>query len=272
MKIYVASSWRNDRQVDVVAVLRSRGHEVYDFKNPEPGNHGFGWKQLGLGDFREWTGQQCREALAHPIARHAFATDSGALAWADCCVLLYPCGNDAHMEAGWAAGAGKLLVVVFADKADPGLMDLYADKICVSVDELVVWLETSSLKSCAHNAWENLPPRGNTRRCGVCGVVQRFQFPRWESVPPAEYPEVEWVAQAAVMLDGRCWALPRPARHHDVIARISPCGFVGRCAVQGFRTNRGRFVGREEAARVALAAGQIAGLPDTGHLFTEDLW
>ena len=33
-KIYVASSWRNVFQQDVVAILRDLGHEVYDFKNP----------------------------------------------------------------------------------------------------------------------------------------------------------------------------------------------------------------------------------------------
>ena len=33
-KIYVASSWRNVFQQDVVDILRDLGHEVYDFKNP----------------------------------------------------------------------------------------------------------------------------------------------------------------------------------------------------------------------------------------------
>ena len=33
-KIYVASSWRNVFQQDVVNILRDLGHEVYDFKNP----------------------------------------------------------------------------------------------------------------------------------------------------------------------------------------------------------------------------------------------
>lgn len=41
MKIYVASSWRNNRQPDVVKFLRDLGHEVYDFKNPKPGDDGF---------------------------------------------------------------------------------------------------------------------------------------------------------------------------------------------------------------------------------------
>jgi hypothetical protein len=32
MKIYVASSWRNERQQDVVKTLRAANHEVYDFR------------------------------------------------------------------------------------------------------------------------------------------------------------------------------------------------------------------------------------------------
>ena len=34
MNIYVASSWRNAYQPEVVARLRSEGHSVYDFRNP----------------------------------------------------------------------------------------------------------------------------------------------------------------------------------------------------------------------------------------------
>jgi len=34
MKIYLASSWRNQYQADVLAALRVSGAEVYDFKNP----------------------------------------------------------------------------------------------------------------------------------------------------------------------------------------------------------------------------------------------
>ena len=34
-KIYVASSWRNPYQPEVVAALKKAGHEVYDFRNPK---------------------------------------------------------------------------------------------------------------------------------------------------------------------------------------------------------------------------------------------
>jgi hypothetical protein len=49
MRIYVASSWRNEaKQQATVLALREAGHEVYDFRHPAPGNEGFGGP-LGTG-------------------------------------------------------------------------------------------------------------------------------------------------------------------------------------------------------------------------------
>ena len=45
-KIYVASSWRNKYQPEVVAALRAAGHEVYDFRNPENNPGGFHWDDV----------------------------------------------------------------------------------------------------------------------------------------------------------------------------------------------------------------------------------
>lgn len=59
-KIYVASSWRNVFQQDVVDILRDLGHEVYDFKNPPHGNGGFQWSDIDP-DWQNWTTEQYRE-------------------------------------------------------------------------------------------------------------------------------------------------------------------------------------------------------------------
>lgn len=45
MRIYIASSWKNPYQQHVVTALRATGHDVYDFRNPTPGDHGFDWRQ-----------------------------------------------------------------------------------------------------------------------------------------------------------------------------------------------------------------------------------
>jgi hypothetical protein len=138
MKIYVASSWRNPAQPSVVAALLSAGHEVYDFRNPAPGNQGFGWRQLGLGDAKEWTPAILRSALQHPVAQSGFSLDMGALRWCDACVLVLPCGRSAHLELGWATGAGKRAIVLTAETLDePELMYLMCERICLTVDEVI---------------------------------------------------------------------------------------------------------------------------------------
>lgn len=34
-RIYLASSWRNEHQPRILALLRDAGHEVYDFRHPQ---------------------------------------------------------------------------------------------------------------------------------------------------------------------------------------------------------------------------------------------
>ena len=67
MKIYVASSWRNEFQPGVVEELRKLGHEVYDFRNPKKGNNGFQWSQIDE-NWQNWTPEEYTKALNHPIA------------------------------------------------------------------------------------------------------------------------------------------------------------------------------------------------------------
>jgi hypothetical protein len=120
MKIYLASSWRNAYQAAVLAELRAAGHEVYDFKNPGPGNTGFGWQQANL--YGDLTVHKLRAALSHPLAELGFSFDFDAMKWADACVLLLPSGMSAHLEAGWMAGAGKIVAVLAPEIREPELM------------------------------------------------------------------------------------------------------------------------------------------------------
>jgi hypothetical protein len=138
MRVYVASSWRNERQQEVVRVLREVGHVVYDFRNPEPGDPGFGWRQCAteaqLKDPRAFRD----EVLTHPLARAGFDKDMRALAHADATVLVLPCGRSAHLELGYATGDNQLTVVLLDDPmSEPELMYLMNSSICVSLDEVV---------------------------------------------------------------------------------------------------------------------------------------
>jgi hypothetical protein len=123
-KIYVASSWRNPIQQDIVWALRHAGHEVYDFRNPAPGNKGFAWSEVNP-NWLEWTPEQFAADLyaGHPAVERGFRFDKDALDWADTCVLVLPCGRSAHLAAGYAAGQGKLtLFYLHRDKFEPELM------------------------------------------------------------------------------------------------------------------------------------------------------
>lgn len=138
-KIYVASSWRNHRQPDVVAFLRNHGHEVYDFKNPAPGNTGFAWSSIDP-DWQNWGPEGFREGLDHPIAQDGFGHDFRAMEWADQCVLVLPCGRSAHLEAGWFTGNGLPLTIYAPVPVEPELMYLLAKEsaaVCTNLAEVV---------------------------------------------------------------------------------------------------------------------------------------
>lgn len=144
-RIYVASSCRNEHQQRAVAALREVGHEVYDFRNPSTGgppthgllDRGFAWSELDP-QWQAWDATSFREKVTgHPLAELGFDQDYNALEWCDTCVLLLPCGRSAHLEAGWARGAGKLLVIVLLGNLEPELMYRWAHHIVLSIDELV---------------------------------------------------------------------------------------------------------------------------------------
>lgn len=138
MKIYVASSWKNDHQPRVVEVLRAQGHEVYDFKNP-PDKAGFGWEEIE-GGASSWTVPQFIKNLEHPAAIAGFNADFDAMLWCDAVVMVGPCGSSAHLELGWGAGAGKKTIVFLPAHREPELMIKVADLITTSLDNVVEYL------------------------------------------------------------------------------------------------------------------------------------
>jgi hypothetical protein len=122
MKIYVASSWRNIHQPEVVAALRSWGHDVYDFRAPEPGNTGFRWSDIDP-EWKIWGLDAYAKALDHPIAQHGFELDMRGLISADLCVLVLPSGRSASWEYGYHCGmTGRQGIVYVPEDVKPELM------------------------------------------------------------------------------------------------------------------------------------------------------
>lgn len=143
-RVYVASSWRNVAIYPVVVeAIRAMGFQVYDFKNPGEGKRGFSWGEVarswGQPDehWKKWTKQEYLDALETPIAQHGFKNDMEALQACDICVLVLPCGRSAHLEAGWATGAGKKTLVLWAEGEEAELMNKMHHKVCGSIDELL---------------------------------------------------------------------------------------------------------------------------------------
>lgn len=162
-KIYLASSWKNKQQPEMLAALRAEGHEVYDFRNPVPGDTGFSWRQCTM----EW-GEQIdmhdmalyvRHITKNPAAQSGFKLDRDALHWCDTCVLLLPCGRSAHLEAGYAMGQGKETFVVLSKAGfEPELMYLLGDHICESQDDLLVAMRHTDEARCATTyGWASAP-------------------------------------------------------------------------------------------------------------------
>lgn len=142
MKIYVASSWRNEeRQQRMVRMLRDVGHDVYDFRNPSPGDNGFGWRQCARPEQLKDPKSFRDDVLTHPVAHASFAKDMVALSGADATVLVLPCGRSAHLELGWATGARQRTIVLLDDPiSEPELMYLACTSIAVSFDEVLAML------------------------------------------------------------------------------------------------------------------------------------
>lgn len=148
MKIYIASSWRNQYQSEVVQKLRALGHKVYDFRGPGDGwggdgegAGGFAWSEVDSA-WQSWPSDIGRylRGLEHPRAIEGFKRDMDALRACDACILVNPCGQSAHAELGWACGAGKLTAVYCPAIREPDLMVKMAGHITASWESIEFWL------------------------------------------------------------------------------------------------------------------------------------
>lgn len=86
-------------------------------------------------NWQDWTPEEYRTALQHPIAIRGYEYDITALRACDACVLVLPSGRSASWEFGYAMGQGKRGAVVQFGTVEPELMYREAE-ILTSMDEL----------------------------------------------------------------------------------------------------------------------------------------
>jgi hypothetical protein len=134
MTIYVASSYRNKYQPEIIQLLRQLGHDVYDFHtNP----YKFKWEEISMNLHKDWEPQFFADKLKNDTkVKNAFQYDYAAVTKADCCLVILPCGKSAHIEAGWFKGRGKKVYILMMEPNEPELMYKFFDEIVTSKKHL----------------------------------------------------------------------------------------------------------------------------------------
>ena len=128
-RIYLATSAGNHLTDDVLAGMRAKGHEVYDFRR--------GTTKIFDPDRKIWTPDDYLKALTSWDAFAQFNADLAALDAADAVVLLTPCGNDAHAEAGYAHGCNVPVIVYLGEGFRPGLMAKFFNGFVANLPDLL---------------------------------------------------------------------------------------------------------------------------------------
>ena len=112
MKIYIASSWKNQHAVEMLtSMLRKNGHEVLSFVE---NNHGEGHGAEKPMDFEEW--------IHTDQAERSFSYDTEGATRSDIVVYIGPSGTDAWAEVGAAWAAGRSILGLWAKGEPAGLM------------------------------------------------------------------------------------------------------------------------------------------------------
>lgn len=140
IKIYVASSWRNEKQPHVVESLKLAGYQVYDFRHPAEENEGFHWSDIEF-NWKNWDANQFIGALNHPVAISGFVLDWNAMCESDACVMVLPCGHSAHLAAGFFVGSHKPLYILLSD-GEPELMYRMATGVCTDIGQIIKMIKS----------------------------------------------------------------------------------------------------------------------------------
>jgi len=138
VKIYIASSWKNESLVfKAKERLTEHGHEVDAFVDASSGRYVFHFSEIGNIDELN-----AMNFLEDERTMKAFKEDKKWLDWCDTCLLLLPAGKSSHLEAGYAVGIGKRLII-YQDWYPDGEFDVmygFSDLITDNFHEVMGFL------------------------------------------------------------------------------------------------------------------------------------
>jgi nucleoside 2-deoxyribosyltransferase len=83
------------------------------------------------------------DAFRDKRIKQAFDEDRKWLDWCDCCILILPSGKSSHLEAGYAKGQGKKLIIYHAKGFPAGEIDVmynFADLLTEELEEIRTFL------------------------------------------------------------------------------------------------------------------------------------
>jgi len=144
MRVYIASSWKNERMVYAIACnLRGHGHEVDCFCDESTGRYIFHWSEILNSPDKSKGELNAITFLEDKRSQKAFKEDRKWLDWCECLILVLPAGNSSHLEAGYVKGQGKKLVIQAPNGFIPGEFDVmygFADFMTEHSKELFQYL------------------------------------------------------------------------------------------------------------------------------------
>lgn len=140
MKIYLASSWKNAALVkNIKERLEAEGNEVDAFCDTSAGRFVFSFDQLPA----NISEHNAISIFNFPPVNRAFQEDKKWLDWSEATLLILPAGKSAHLEAGYAKGQGKRLVIYQEDfpNGEFDVMYGFADLITDDINEVVEYFD-----------------------------------------------------------------------------------------------------------------------------------
>jgi len=137
MKIYIASSWKNQHAVEMItAFLRDSGHEVRSFVE---NNYGEGHCAQKPIPFEEWVKTE--------QAERSFKYDTKGATESDLVIYIGPSGEDAAAECGMAWACGIPIYGLYAKGTSLGLMRKMMDQWFYRYTDLLNLINGKGLKS-----------------------------------------------------------------------------------------------------------------------------